>query len=236
MIKTYETENLQWLKDREAESIDLIYLDPPFFTQKDWGEYDDRWVSLGDYLKFIKWRLIECHRVLKDTGSIYVHCDWRVNAHIRLMMDEVFGVNNFVNEIIWSYGLGGSSNRSFSSKHDTIFFYSKTKDYYFSKPLVPATSQMMAGQMKGATDVFAIPSLNNMAKERLNYPTQKPEALLERIIKASSNEGDIVLDPFCGSGTTLAVAHRLKRNAIGLDNNKNAINITDKRVFARKQL
>ena len=73
MIKTYETENLQWLKDREAESIDLIYLDPPFFTQKDWGEYDDRWVSLGDYLKFIKWRLIECHRVLKDTGSCLLY-------------------------------------------------------------------------------------------------------------------------------------------------------------------
>ena len=127
VVKTYETENLKWLKDREAKSIDLIYCDPPFFTQKDWGEYDDRWVSLGDYLKFIKWRLIECHRVLKDTGSIYVHCDWRVNAHIRLMMDEVFGRDNFIKDIVLA----------FSIKQNSVMFLRETSLCITSRSITP---------------------------------------------------------------------------------------------------
>ena len=109
-----------------------------------------------------------------------------MNAYLRVMLDYIFGPKNFRNEVAWHYGLGGSSNRLFSKKHDIILFYTVGESYRFDKPQVPATSQMLKGQMKGADTIWDIPSLNNMAKERLGYPTQKPEALLERLVKASS--------------------------------------------------
>ena len=148
-----------------------------------------------------------------------------------MVLDEVFGKGNFLNEIIWSYGLGGSSKRLYSRKHDVILFYAKSDDYYFDKPQIPATSQMMKGQMKGVTDVWDIPTLNNMAKERTGYPTQKPEALLERIISASSAKGDLVADFFAGSGTTAAVAEMLGRKWIASDLGKFAIHETRKRMI-----
>jgi len=162
-------------------------------------------------------RLIEMHRVLKPTGSIYLHCDQTASHYLKALMDLIFGKQNFRNDIVWSYGLGGSSWDYYSKKHDNIFFFTKGSQYKFNKPLVPATSQRMKGQMKGATDVWPIPSLNNMSKERLGYPTQKPLELLERIIAASSNKGDVVLDPFCGCGTTLHAAHKFGRRWIGID-------------------
>ena len=173
--------------------------------------------SMATYLCFMAVRLIEMSRVLKNDGSIYVHCDPTSSHYIKQLMDAVFGVANFRNEIIWSYGLGGSSRRTFSRKHDVILFYTKSDQYTFNKPQTPAKSQRLKGRMKGATDVWDIPSLNNMARERTGYPTQKPLALYERIIAASANEGDIVLDPFCGSGTTLLAAQRLNRRWIGID-------------------
>ena len=112
-----------------------------------------------------------------------------MSHYIKIVLDYIFGMKNCRNEIVWHYGLGGSSNRLFSKKHDIIFYYTMSDSYHFDKPQVPATSQMLKGQLKGADTVWDIPTLNNMAKERLGYPTQKPEALIERIIKASSNEG-----------------------------------------------
>ncbi len=233
--------------------IDLIYIDPPFdsganyvrkitlqghqdrvlegesYSPMEEIQYQDIWAN-DTYLQYMFERLILLRELLSEKGGIYLHCDWHKNHHLRFLMDEVFGADNFVNEIIWHYGLGGSSCRCFSRKHDIIFFYSKGNSYVFNKPKIPATSIMMKGQMKGATDIWDIPTINNMAKERTDYPTQKPEALLERIIKASSNEDSIVLDCFCGSGTTAAVAEKLGRRWIVADMNKGAIHTTMKRL------
>ena len=170
------------------------------------------------YLSYMAERLVLCHKLLKATGSIYVHCDPTASHYLKVLLDAIFGSKRFTNEIIWTYGLGGSSRRSWSRKHDVLLFYTKSGAYHFAKPSVPATSARMAGQRKGMLDVWTdIPSLNNMAKERTGYPTQKPLALLRRIIKASSNSGDLVLDPFCGCGTTVMAANELGRRWAGID-------------------
>ncbi len=170
------------------------------------------------YLAMMAIRLVEMHRILKPTGSMYLHCDAAASHYLKILMDAIFGRANFVNEIIWGYGLGGSSKRAFSKKHDVILFYSKRHDYYFEKPTMPATSAMLGSKEKGMLDYWTdIPSLNNMAKERFGYPTQKPIALYQRIIEASSKEGDLVLDPFCGCGTTLLAAEKLNRRWLGID-------------------
>ena len=173
--------------------------------------------DLAAFLCWLGVRVIEMRRVLKPTGSLYLHCDPTASHYIKALLDGVFGHRNFRNEIVWEYGLGGSSPKLYSKKHDTLFFYTKTKNYHFDKPQIEATSVRMKGQKKGATDVWSIPSINNMAKERTGYPTQKPVALYKRIIAASSNEGDVVLDPFCGCATTLAAAETLNRDWIGID-------------------
>ena len=211
-----------------SESVDLIYMDPPFFSNKNYEivfgngyelkAYEDRWKGgIENYIAWMEPILRQCHRVLKATGSFYLHCDQRAHAHLRILLDGIFGTNHFQNEIIWRYGLGGSSPKRWRAKHDNIFYYSKGNDWTFNQQQVPATSNMMKGQMKGMDDVWEIPSINNMAKERLGYPTQKPEALLDLIIKASSNPNDIVLDPMSGGGTTVAVAYRLERRWIAVD-------------------
>ena len=256
-------DNLSIMRGMGSGSVDLIATDPPFCTGKDFDKYDDRWIwndarlneyaglsyelsdsidlicrthsnNMGAFICFLAVRLLAMHRVLKPTGSIFIHCDPTANAYIRMAMDAIFGARNFRNEIVWSYGLGGSSPRMYSKKHDTILFFTKSKDdkgYYFDKPKVPATSQLMKGQMKGQPDVFTdIPSLNNMALERAGYPTQKPIALYERIIKASCPVDGIVLDPFMGSGTTLVAAKRLGRVPIGIDESAEAIAMTIKRL------
>ena len=188
--------------------------------------------DMAAYLCFTAIRLVEMRRVLSNDGSIYVHCDPTSSHYLKQLMDAVFGVANFRNEIIWAYGLGGSSRQTFSRKHDVILFYSKSDHYTFNKPQTPAKSQRLKGRMKGETDVWDIPSLNNMAKERTGYPTQKPLALYERIIEASSNAGDVVLDPFCGSGTTLVAAQRLGRRWIGIDSNESAVETARGRLGA----
>jgi len=229
---------LDVLHTMSSSSIDLIYLDPPFNTGRAQnaasGTYQDCWPSMEAYLEFMKPRLQEMHRVLKSTGSILLHCDWRTSHHLRLLLDDIFSTNHFVNHLIWRYGLGGSSPRRFARKHDDILFYGRSKDYYFLPPQVPATSARMKGQMKKATDVLDIPSLNNMADERVGYPTQKPLALLELLIAACCPPGGIVLDPFCGSGTTLVAACRTGRVGRGIDINEQAITITTQRLAAEQ--
>jgi len=257
---------LQTLNDN---SIDVIYLDPPFFSQKNYAMntsegkkyvFSDKWENPSAYKDFMKNRIKECYRVLKDTGSIFLHCDTSASHFLRSILDEIFSPNNFLNEIIWTYKRWSNSKKGLLSCHQTIFFYTKSKNYTFNKLLgeySPTTNldQILqertrnevnkssykkdengnvvnTTQKKGVplSDVWNIPFLNPKAKERTGYPTQKPLELLERIIKISSNEGDIILDPFCGSGTSLVAAKILNRNFIGIDNSKEAVTITQNRL------
>lgn len=234
---------LETMEKFTSRSIDLIYIDPPFFSKKDytingWGTgvklkvFEDTWEGgLEDYVRWLKNRLSECWRILKPTGSIYLHCDWHASHYLKQALDQIFSYKNFRNEIIWDYKTGGIGKKWFGRKHDVILFYTKSKNYTF-KPIEikeyydfkPSLKDRKSGKdEKGwyhyvfLSDVWQIPAVFNMSNEYLGYPTQKPEALLERIIQSSSKEGDVILDPFCGSGTTLAVAHKLGRRWIGID-------------------
>lgn len=237
-------------------SIDLIYADPPFFTEKKyeviWGDgyeiraYEDRWKGgIQNYLAWMEPKLRECQRVLKQTGSMYLHCDYHANAHLRILMDKIFEEKNFQNEVIWWYHTGGASKVRFARSHDTLLFYTKGDKWTFNweelKYSRTEKALKRARNPKGArisiTDVYKVPEdvleiqqMNPMAKERVGYPTQKPEALLEAIIKASSNPMDIILDPFCGCGTAIAVAHKLGRRWIGIDVSPTACKLMFKRM------
>jgi site-specific DNA-methyltransferase (adenine-specific) len=224
---------LDVLADMPDESIDLAYLDPPFNTGKSQigsiGEYDDIWPDMASYLAFMRTRVDAIDRVLKPNGAILLHCDWRTCHHYRVMLEEIFGTEGFVNHLIWRYGLGGSSPRRFARKHDDILFYAKGDAYYFDPPRVPATSNRMRGMMKKACDVIDIPSINNMAIERVGYPTQKPIALMNMLVNACCPLNGIVLDPFCGSGTSLEAAKKSGRAYVGIDRSANAVRIARER-------
>lgn len=228
--KVYCMDNLELLKQLPNESIDLIYCDILYNTGRKFKDYDDNLGTPQQAMEWYKPRLIEMKRVLRDSGSIYLQCDYRLIHYLKVEMDNVFGINNFRNEIIWKYGLGGSGNRSFSKKHDNILFYSKNEAYTFNIQYEKATSNKLKGQLKKMTDVWDIPNINNMSKERVGYDTQKPKTILEIIVNASSNKGDVIADFFCGSGTTLVVAKELGRNYIGCDINPRAIEITKERL------
>ncbi len=225
---------LHVLADSPGEVVDLAYIDPPFNTGRTLrasnGAYHDTWTNLDDYLNFLGPRLNVVQRVLKPNGSILVHCDWRTCHHLRLMLDDLFGSANFVNHLIWSYGLGGSSPRRFARKHDDILFYAKSDGYYFQPPMVAAASNRMKGQLKKAADVIEIPAINNMAHERVGYPTQKPLALLKLLVQACCPPGGVVLDPMCGSGTTLVAATQTGRHYLGIDTNPAAVQTCDRRL------
>jgi DNA modification methylase len=172
---------------------------------------------------------------MKPTGSILLHVDWRTSHHARLLLDELLGPDRFVNHLIWTYGLGGSSPRRFARKHDDILFYAIDPDrYFFDPPMVPATSNRMKGELKKATDVLDIPAINNMAAERTGYPTQKPLALLDVLVGACCPEGGTVLDPCCGSGTTLVASVRAGRHAAGCDYNPDAVVIAKDRLASAR--
>jgi DNA modification methylase len=230
---------LERLRAEPDASVDLIYLDPPFNTGRTQrgavAAFDDRFPTTADYIAFLAPRLAECRRLLRDSGSILVHCDWRTSHRVRCLLDDLFGEDRFVNHLIWSYGLGGSSPRTFARKHDDILFYAKTDRYYFEAPRVPATSHRMRGLLKKATDVLDIPSLNNLAHERVGYPTQKPLALLSMLVEACSPAGGTVLDPFCGSGTTLVAAIESGRNAVGFDISERAVQVAGRRLSTPQQ-
>ncbi len=317
--KLYFGDNLDIMRKYITdESVDLIYLDPPFNSKASYNvlyreangsqssaqitAFEDTWhwdikaeeayyevVEQGPrkvadllqaliqflrrndmmaYLVMMTIRLVELHRVLKSTGSIYLHCDPTASHYLKLVMDAVFGHKHFRNEIIWHYRRWSAPGKQFQRMHDVILFYTKTEDYLFNKVKTKPTKihqkkfdkgwdqnvVLINGERKPqlivydrekvkqavkkgrldtskfartvykeetmvlASDIITdIPIINSQARERLGYPTQKPEALLERIIKASSNERDIVLDPFCGCGTTVAVAEQLNRHWIGID-------------------
>ncbi len=219
-----------WERDVDAEWLSHVREHCPLAMRVVETSRETAGESMATYLCFMAARLVEMRRILKNDGSIYLHCDPTSSHYVKQLMDAVFGIDNFRNEIIWSYGLGGSSPKRYSRKHDVILFYTKSVRYTFNKPQTPAKSQRLKGRMKGATDVWDIPSLNNMAKERTGFPTQKPLALYERIIEASTNPGDLVLDPFCGSGTALVAAERLNRLWIGVDSNPKALETARERL------
>ena len=257
------------LRTLPSASVDMVYLDPPFFSQKRHTlsdrqgktyEFSDVWESRKDYLLFLKVRLQEMKRVLKATGTLFLHCDSSASHYLRVVLDEVFGEENFRSEIIWTYKRWSNAKRGLLDAHQTIFFYSKGSGFKFNTfygDYSPATNvdQILqqrerdddgkvrykrdvsgrvvgSGEKKGVplSDVWDIPFLNPKAKERTGYPTQKPMLLLERIIDISTDEDDTVLDPFCGSGTTLAAAKLKGRKFIGIDVNPEATALTERRL------
>ncbi|MBD3227399.1 MAG: hypothetical protein GF329_04350 [Candidatus Lokiarchaeota archaeon] len=259
--RIYNGNNLSILKEFPENSVDLIYIDPPFFTNKnhkvilegddeirDIRSFNDKWAGgIQEYISWMRPRIEEIKRVLKKTGTFYLHCDYHSNAYLRVMLDQIFGANKFRNEIIWGYAGGGIPKKDFPRKHDTIFRYVKGDDWTFNteyrpygdwtknhEPRHSLTSGGKKLDMKKGTPIndwwIDFTRLTSYHKEWLGYPTQKPEALLERIINISSNEGDIVMDAFCGSGTTLAVSKRLKRHFIGIDISIKACKISTKRI------
>ncbi|MDR3273254.1 MAG: site-specific DNA-methyltransferase, partial [Flavobacteriaceae bacterium] len=320
-------DNLEILKAMESETIDLIYLDPPFFSNRNyeviWGDegevrsFQDRWSGgMEHYIAWLKERVAEMHRVLKPTGSIFLHCDWHADAYIRVeILDKIFGINNLRNEIIWKRaetvkGNFGQGKKSLDYNTDTIYYYSKSNQSTFIQPFKEYEEKYLeqfykytepdgrryqlvaidgpGGASKGnpqyelmgvtrywryskekmdelvkqglivqlkqgnvprkkqyLEDGKGVPvqnmwddisALQSQSKERIGYPTQKPEALLQRIIEMASNEGDTVLDPFVGGGTTIAVADKLNRNWIGIDQSVQAVKVTEMRLDKQRDL
>jgi DNA modification methylase len=306
-------DNLEILKMLEADSVDLIYLDPPFFSNRNyeviWGDageirsFQDRWAGgMDHYIAWLKERVAEMHRILKPTGSIFLHCDWHANAYIRVdILDRIFGGNNFRNEIIWVRANPKShSSKILPNTTDSIFWYAKNGKTIFNKVYAEHNDQYVekAYKYKDGTGRYRLLPLLNpnddrpnltyeflgikrvwrwtkermeeayksglvvqlkhgavpqyklyleeskgrtvtnfwsdikplATKEEIGYPTQKPEALLERIINMASNEGDVVLDPFMGGGTTIAIADRLGRQWIGIDQSAMAVKVTELRL------
>lgn len=312
-------DNLESLQGMPSECVDLIYLDPPFFSNRHqqtvWGrefrQFEDIWEGgMSEYLDFMHERIRQMHRVMKSTGSLYFHCDWHASHYLKVMLDTIFGMGQFRNEIIWKRTTAHSSAKRYAPVHDTIFYYTKGKDCTWNEPredyeqayldryykfddgdgrlywradltgagirkgpsgkpwrgvdpttigrhwMVPPDEldkldeegkiywpprgtkpqhKRYRDELKGraVADMWAdIDRINPVGKERVGYPTQKPEALLERIIETSSNAGDIVLDPFCGCGTTIAVAERLHRQWLGIDKSPTAVSVMKRRMEA----
>ena len=242
-------DNLELMKQLPDESIDLIYCDILYNTGKKFKDYDD---NLGTPIQAMEWyepRLLEIKRILKNTGSIYLQCDYRLLHYLKVKMDDIFGINNFRNEIIWHYKSMSNTKRYYPRKHDSILFYTKTDIYTFNYennsvqvPYSETTlnrSKTKAGFNNDKADYLKSNTYLkedvwddiSFLKHGVIYNTQKPKALLERIIKTSSNESNLVADFFCGSGTTCVVAKELGRNYLGCDINQKAIDITYDRLI-----
>lgn len=255
------------LLPKYAGRINLIYIDPPFFSNKNYrarigrgensrkpGEwrmaagYRDHWADLDAYLDFLYTRLTLMQRLLAPDGTLYLHLDWHANAYARLLLDEIFGADHLINEIIWTYHGPSPIKSAFNRKHDTILSYRKGDRYTFNvdavrEPYHPNTVKTFKSSSKAGfgrqpdlargkvpEDWWYFPVVARLHNERTGYPTQKPEALLARIIKASSNAGDLVADFFSGSGTTAAVAHRLERRFLATDATWRAAHTTRNRL------
>lgn len=268
-------DNLHVMRSLPSESIDLIYIDPPFFSQQNYNvlfgdqnelrSFKDIWDGgLNGYLVWLNARLYEMKRLLTPGGCIYVHVDWHASHYVKIELDKLFGYSNFLNEIAWCYSVGGKSRDRWARKHDTVLFYTRGGSKWFfdgkaagvprktgkesqggiiktdqegrlyQDKLVKATGKYYRyylDEPKVPEDWWVdVNSIQSQSAERIGYPTQKPEALLERIIRASSRPGDIVADFCCGGGTTLAVAQRLGRRWIGCDISRVAVSITADRT------
>ena len=252
---------IKMLKDIPDNSVDLTYVDPPFNSNRNyetfWGDiqekraFEDRFGDAQAYIEYMRPRIVEIYRVLKPTGSFYYHCDWDASHYIKIMLDQIFNFNNFVNEIIWCYTSGGKSKKHFARKHHTIFFYSKSNKYTFNDDAIriPYSKKTLANYkegLKGSSytsdvklneagkvpeDYWDIAIASKSTIEYKGYPTQKPLELLDRIVKASSNKGDIVLDAFCGCGTTLVSAQKTGRKWIGIDISPTACRVMADRLW-----
>ena len=291
----YCNDNLAILKGINNDTIDLIYLDPPFNSGKDYAaprksmaagaEFKDKWdeddmniewwfdikkkhpklylylknvddfsrQSNQTYLVMMAIRVLEMHRILKPTGSLYYHCDHSMSHYVKIMLDIIFGLRNFKNNIVWCYKSGGASKNHFSKKHDDIFFYTKSKKYtyhaikeksYYADPnrTKSPNGVELSRDEKGAyievlpKDYWLIPILPITSKERTGWPTQKPLTLMHKIIEASSNEGDVVLDPFCGCATTCVAAEQLNRKWVGIDVWEGAHHLIQERLNSETNL
>ncbi len=257
-------DNLPHMQTLPPASCDLIYADPPFNqnkqmgpTQKGVASFNDRFQGgLEGYVSFLRPRLAQMHRLLSDRGSLFVHLNWRTVHYVKIELDRILGVDNFLNEIIWGYRSGSRPGRWFSRKHDTILVYAKklgthtfnvqrdgeyrTRDLKRSADGVPYKLTRKGPIFfhpdgPAMTDVWDVPILSTVSRERTGYPTQKPMALLRRIILACSNEGDMVADFFCGSGTTLVAAQELGRKWIGCDESPEAVAIASDRLASEQE-
>ena len=249
--------------------IDFIYIDPPFFSKVDYGTdirissdivknipvikqhaYYDTWEKgVEDYLVMLTSRFYMMKDLLSSTGSLIIHLDWHVAHYIKIILDEIFGEKNFINEIIWQYKSGGVSKRYFARKHDTLLFYAKSSAYYFEPQFEKSYNRAYKPyRFKGVKeykdevgwytmvtmkDVWPIDMVGRTSAERTGYATQKPEALLARILESCTKEGDLVADFFGGSGTLAATADRMKRNWISCDIGKSASVKANKRLAAQ---
>ena len=258
-------DNLQVLSSLAEASVDLVYMDPPFATgtarkSSSGFRYDDRFGALGAYLAWLVPCLAAVQRILAPSGSLFVHLDWRAVHYAKVELDQLFGAERFVNEIIWCYSVGGKSARSFGHKHDTILWYAKSSAYAFFPdavriPRKPGSHMRVEADAKGRPvqvkrdrrtgkeyrypvhagkipeDYWTdIETLNRGDRERSGWPTQKPEALLARIILAASAPGALVVDPCCGGGTTGVVAQRLGRRFLMADSSPEAVQVTWSRL------
>lgn len=289
-------DNLSIMREMPGESVDMVYLDPPFFTQRDFVQFDDRFDSIEHYIGWMRERLVEMHRILKPAGSIYLHCDWHAGHYLKIEMDKIFGYDNFKTEITWRRCHPKGNAKTFANNSDYILYYVKDKEFTFNIQYGDYADKTLAmykyndGDGKGNYRVVAINApggdgykydlgygekcpnsgyrwTEKTMQDRISsglvvikrgkvptqkrylseskgvpfdnvwtdienvknpiYPTQKPEALLERIIKTSSNRGDTVLSPFCGSGVDVAVAEKLGRKWIGIDKNPDAVKLSE---------
>lgn len=266
----FNDDSLNVIRAIDDNQIDVIYMDPPFYTQdiqtlasregEEEYSFSDKWSSMDEYLEYMKLRLQECKRVLKETGSLFLHCDRNASHYLKVLLDQIFGIDNFQSEIVWSYKRWSNSKKGLLNNHQIILFYSKTAEFKFNKIYTDYSETTNIDQIlqervrdekgksvykcdqngeviygkckKGVplSDVWEIPYLNPKAKERVGYPTQKPILLLEQIIKLVTEENDIVLDPFMGSGTTLVAAKMLNRRYIGVDISKKAVELAESRL------
>lgn len=249
MNRVYHAEALDVLNALPEASIDLIYTDPPFGTQSHQvmerqkngmvisrvGYYD----KFDDYMAWIRPHLIQMHRVLKETGTLYLHLDGRWVHYVKVALDEVFGRDNFLNEVIWAYDFGGRGKRCWPKKHDTILVYVKDREkYIFNWDDIERIPYMAPGLQKDPkraeggkvpTDVWWMSIVGTASKERNGYPNQKPVKLVERAVLASSPAGGVVLDPFAGSGTTGQAASNNGREFIMVDSSPWAIEVMQER-------
>lgn len=245
--KIYNIDNLQLLKTIENNTLDFIYSDILYGTGKNFGVYKDINANRDEVYDFYYLRLEEMHRILKDTGSLVLQMDKRINHWIRIMLDEIFGYNNFRNEITWCYSGGGITKKKFTPKSDVIIWYSKSERYFFNPQFIPYVGTQKAHPYskdreekskrgKHLEDWWADinsfgGSTNHPERKKIGYPTQKPEALMKRILDSWTKEDDFVGDFFMGSGSFLYVAKENNRNYIGCDISKIAFKITEKRLL-----
>lgn len=268
MKQIHLADNLDVLATIPESSVDLIYIDPPFNTGKrqsrtqiktvrdDNGDrtgfkghryrterlgesgYND---TFDDFIGFLWPRLIEARRILKPTGSFFLHIDYREAAYCKVALDEVFGRDSFMNEIIWAYDYGARSKKKWSAKHDNIFWYAvNPKQYTFNfdeMDRIPYMAPGLVGKEKAArgktpTDVWWHTIVSPNGKEKTGYATQKPLGVLERIVKVHSREGDLVVDFFAGSGTTGEAAAKNRRSFLLVDSNRQAVEVMARRLVA----